>query len=580
MSSLVEAVARKKREELLRKKAKARRTEDEAKLSAAEKERARKDAEGKSRAERWKEDPALYALDRFGIKLTVEQVDIARKLVFGKKKFHARKAANKVGKTCTAAVVVWWTAECHGYDHVHLLSSTGDNLEKILWAELSSLYEKSRRGEYPLPESCAPPKAPTTGFVAFGCHVYGWTSVKVESLGGLSGPKQLFVVDEGSSERFDLLYDAIRRNTQSGETRWLVIGNPTRNTGAFHSLWHGHEDSTLWDLGTMPAARRLADGTVVALYDFPGTGLSNPSTVEEWIKAAGSEADSVRIGVFGEFPLTGSRAIFSYEWISQAVQRYELLCDGGKNLDLEKASDHLHQQLTLGVDVARFGEDDTVIFPVRGQLALDPVIIHGHPTDEVVEAVLRCVDAWGRPGEVVKVNVDATGSAGVADGVIRAAKERKNAKAAAKHAGKPYRGVSIVANDVNVARKATQDPTSTDTGYVLVRDQLWFAGAQFLRDGGILKPNLRLQEDMLAPTFMYAVDNRKKVESKEEIRKRLKRSPDLADAYCLAVWGGAESADFGGHAGATTKQEGGKPATLWGGGSPVAWEGDSKPWNI
>ena len=507
-------------------------------------------------------------------------MDIARKLVFGKKKFHARKAANKVGKTCTAAVVVWWTAECHGYDHVHLLSSTGDNLEKILWAELSSLYEKSRRGEYPLPEACAPPKAPTTGFVAFGCHVYGWTSVKVESLGGLSGPKQLFVVDEGSSERFDLLYDAIRRNTQSGETRWLVIGNPTRNTGAFHSLWHGHEDSTLWDLGTMPAARRLADGTVVALYDFPGTGLSNPSTVEEWIKAAGSEADSVRIGVFGEFPLTGSRAIFSYEWISQAVQRYELLCDGGKNLDQEKAYVHLQQQLSVGVDVARFGEDDTVIFPVRGQLAMEPIVIHGRDTGEVVTAVLRYVDSWGRPGEVVKVNVDATGNPGVFDGVKDAAKERKNAKAAAKHAGKPYRGVSILACEINVSRKATQDPTASDPGYYLLRDQLWFAGAAFLRDGGALRPNMRLQEDLLAPTFTYGVDGRKKVESKEEVKKRLKRSPDLADAFCMAVYDGSGGADFGGHAGATVKQEGGKPATLWGGGSPVAWEGDSKEWGI
>ena len=513
-------------------------------------------------------------MDRFGRKLTDQQVDLATKLVFGKKKFHGRKAANKVGKTAIAATIVWWAAECHGYDHVHLLSSTGDNLEKILWAELVGLYEKSQRSEFPLPESCSPPKNPTTGFSPFGCAVTGWTSVKVESLGGLSGAKQLFVVDEASSERFDILYDPIRRNTQSGETRWLIIGNPTRNTGAFHQLFHGHQDAPLWDLGTMPAAERdPRTGEIRALYDYPGTGLSNKEAVREWLEAAGAEADSLRIGVFGEFPMTGSRAIYSYEWISQAVQRYEMLCDSRKNLDLEKARVYLEEQLHVGVDVARFGEDDTVIYPRRGLLVLEPVVIHGRDTNEVADAVVRCVDSWGRPGEVVKVKIDSTGSPGIFDVVNKVAKERLNAKAAAKHGGKKYSGVVIAAIEVNVSRRATQTPTTSDPGYCLLRDQLWFAGAAFLREGGIMRPNMRLQEDLLAPVFTYMVDGKKKVEPKEEIKKRLKRSPDQADAFCLSVYDGEAAVPW-------TGKVTNAPAPAWGSVSASSWGGgydDDKP---
>ena len=510
------------------------------------------------------------------MRLTPQQAEIARSLVFGKKKFHGVKAAGKVGKSTVAAMIVFWVAECHGYARVNALSATGDNLSEVLWGEVRSFWERSQSAEYPLPASAEPPLDPKTGFDYCGCRIVGWTAAKVESLGGIGGAKQLFIIDEASSDRFDLLYDGIRHNTMSGQTRMLILGNPTRPTGTFHSLWHNSPERDAWELSTLASAERQPDGSIRALYDYPGTGLAYKEEVLSLIRLMGVESDFVRVRVFGEFPLAGSNSVCSMEWINRATKRYSWCLDKHGNLDLEKCSKHLSEQLHLGVDVARFGDDDAVIYPRRGLLVLDPVIIHGMDTVQLVTAIVETVDRLGNPGEVVKVKIDTTGSAGAYDLLMETVKFRRNAKAAAKHGGKKYTGILIEAVPVCVSERATSVPDATTPGYMRLRDQLWFAGAYFLRDGGILKPHPKLEEDLLAPTYKYDASGKYLVESKADVKKRLKRSPDLADAFCMAVYDGPSAVPW-------THMVDNKAAPAWGSVSVSEWGGgydDHKPAGI
>ena len=548
------------------------------------------------------------------MRLTPQQAEIARSLVFGKKKFHGVKAAGKVGKSTVAAMIVFWVAECHGYARVNALSATGDNLSEVLWGEVRSFWERSQSAEYPLPASAEPPLDPKTGFDYCGCRIVGWTAAKVESLGGIGGAKQLFIIDEASSDRFDLLYDGIRHNTMSGQTRMLILGNPTRPTGTFHSLWHNSPERDAWELSTLASAERQPDGSIRALYDYPGTGLADKEEVLSLIRLMGVESDFVRVRVFGEFPLAGSNSVCSMEWINRATKRYSWCLDKHGNLDLEKCSKHLSEQLHLGVDVARFGDDDAVIYPRRGLLVLDPVIIHGMDTVQLVSAivetverltseerepslklylllvsVLRALAETDRDPSLlldvtegifsycgVKVKIDTTGSAGAYDLLMETVKFRRNAKAAAKHGGKKYTGILIEAVPVCVSERATSVPDATTPGYMRLRDQLWFAGAYFLRDGGILKPHPKLEEDLLAPTYKYDASGKYLVESKADVKKRLKRSPDLADAFCMAVYDGPSAVPW-------THMVDNKAAPAWGSVSVSEWGGgydDHKPAGI
>jgi hypothetical protein len=82
---------------------------------------------------------------------------------------------------------------------------------------------------------------------------------------------------------------------------------------------------------------------------------------------------------------------------------------------------------------------------------------------------------------------------------------------------------------INVATAATVEE------YALLRDQLWFGLQQWLKDGGTIPQDPKLEAELVAPTYAFDVRGRIKVEPKEKIKERLRRSPDRADALALAV---------------------------------------------
>ena len=72
--------------------------------------------------------------------------------------------------------------------------------------------------------------------------------------------------------------------------------------------------------------------------------------------------------------------------------------------------------------------------------------------------------------------------------------------------------------------------------YCNLRAQLHFGCRDWLKAGGTLPGDDRLQAELVAPVSSLDARNRLKVESKDDLRKRLKRSPDRADALQLAVY--------------------------------------------
>jgi hypothetical protein len=83
---------------------------------------------------------------------------------------------------------------------------------------------------------------------------------------------------------------------------------------------------------------------------------------------------------------------------------------------------------------------------------------------------------------------------------------------------------------VNVAEAATSE------GYHRLRDQLWFGLLDWLKEGGAIPDDPKLFSELVAPTYFFDARGRQEVEEKDAIKKRLRRSPDRADALCLAVF--------------------------------------------
>lgn len=160
----------------------------------------------------------------------------------------------------------------------------------------------------------------------------------------------------------------------------------------------------------------------------------------------------------------------------------------------------------LGVDVARFGDDETVVMVRRG-MKITRVESWGKQ-DTVFTA--GKVAAIAREENATAVNVDEIGiGAGVVD--------------------------ILKANQINVVGVISSEAARQKEVYSNKRAELYSHLASHFEDGSISIPNLpKLSSQLSSMKYKYDTHHRKIIESKDDIRKRSGKSPDYADTLMLA----------------------------------------------
>jgi len=169
-----------------------------------------------------------------------------------------------------------------------------------------------------------------------------------------------------------------------------------------------------------------------------------------------------------------------------------------------REGDIAHAPRILGVDVARMGDDRSVIFPRQGLVAFRPRVHEDIDNVDLAGDVMASITRWGAHATFI--------DAGRGEGVIDVM----------RHAG--Y-------NPIPVNFGGTK---GIPPGYANMRSAMWGKLAQWIRDGGAL-PNLpELKADLCTPKMDWDnASNLMTLESKKSIRKRGLPSPDLGDALAL-----------------------------------------------
>jgi len=167
-----------------------------------------------------------------------------------------------------------------------------------------------------------------------------------------------------------------------------------------------------------------------------------------------------------------------------------------------EAVDYLYAPKVLGVDVARFGDDKSVIVLRHGLQVFPPQVFHG----------LNNMDFAGHVASaIVKERPDAVFiDAGNGSGVIDRVRQLGHEVVEVNFGGKPM-----------------------DAVYKNKRTEMWCLMAEWLRAGGAIPNLVDLKQDLASPTYSYDTANKKCLESKDAIKARIRRSPDTADALAL-----------------------------------------------
>ena len=192
--------------------------------------------------------------------------------------------------------------------------------------------------------------------------------------------------------------------------------------------------------------------------------------------------------------------LIKYQWIREA---YEIELQGGKQ--------------RLGVDVARFGDDETVLAKMLGNALVEIQGYKNMSIDRTATITQNKIMEDGIDADMVGIDVVGLG-AGVVDNLRRA-------------------GYTVKA--ISSGEKPVHIPGwNTHFKFYNLRSQMWWFLREKLRNGeiAIAVQNQKLVEDLTAPRYEIRSDKTIRVESKDEIKKRLGRSTDYGDAFVYAVF--------------------------------------------
>lgn len=394
------------------------------------------------------------------------------------------KACKNPGKTAVLAWCAWHFLSVYPHPNVAGTSISGDNLRDNLWKEMAKWQLRS-----PL---LVNQFQWTAERIFLRAHPATWwmsarkwsraadPSVQSATLAGLHADYLLFILDETGSMPRAIMPTAEAALGSGVVTKLVQAGNPEKLEGPLYDACG--PDKATWN--------------IIDITGDPDDPLRAPRVSLQWardqIAKYGRESPWVRVNVLGKFPEASINALLGIEEVERAMERDA------------KPDAYAWAQKRLGIDVARFGDDLTVLFPRQGIVAFKPVYMsHARGSAPSVDIASRVAMAELRWHHELEFFDDTVGWAHGAIDIRRAS-------------GKAPIAVAY-------------DRPCFDPRFANMRAYIWMTGCQWVREFGVLPRVPELVGEMTVPTYTFA-NGKFLLEPKDEIKKRLGRSPNYADA--------------------------------------------------
>ena len=373
-----------------------------------------------------------------------------------------------IGKTALVAWIILWfmstRVKCAGV----VTANTRDQLTTKTWRELALWHGRAINKDWFkwTATKFYQVDHPDTWFIG----AIPWTKERSEAFAGLHARDVLVIYDEASAVD-DAIWEVSEGAMTTTGAMWIALGNPTRNTGRFRECFG-----------------RFKHRWITKQVDSRNSRFANAAQLQQWVDDYGEDSDFVRIRVKGAFPRAGSNQFISSEWVSIA-QKNEGVGTGPR---------------VLGVDVARFGDDQTVFCMRNG----DKVeFIRKYRNLDTMQTAARVAEVI-RTEEPDATHIDGVGVGG---GVV----DR-------------LRQMNFEVTDINAGRAALDGKT-----YYNLRAEMWANMKEWLERGDIPADDMELEADLIGPEYGFDNTNRIQLEKKDDMKKRGLASPDVGDALAM-----------------------------------------------
>lgn len=453
---------------------------------------------------RWRESMLLFVVEALGATPSKQQAEACR--VFSKTKRMSIRSGHGTGKDAFASWAILWFETTRPYAKCAATAPTARQLSDILWSELSKWLRKSiLADEFVVQKDKIYHKASAKEWWvrAISPSVKASKEEQAETLAGLHGDHLLLVVDEASGVP-DPMFVPLEGALTQEDNKVLLIGNMTRNVGYFYDT---HFHSTIKQHWTRLHWDSRDSENVAASY------------CQYMLEKYGEDSNVFRIRVAGDPPLEDETTLIPLAWAEACIDN-----------EIEIPED---SPLYLGVDVARYGDDKSIILPRQGLKIMPWKSFQGMNTINLAGFVNAAYAEYEAEG----VAVDEVGiGAGVVDWLD-------------KHKLPGLFGINVNSSSSNLKK------------YDRLRDELWV----MMRDrcqarqysfpgtcppGETVSYGQELANELASVRYEFNKHGGYVVESKKQMRARGVASPNIADAVGLTeyfhatatrVWGGKRS---------------------------------------
>lgn len=392
-----------------------------------------------------------------------------------------------VGKTALVAWIILWALSTKPDTRGVVTANTEAQLKTKTWAELGKWFHMFIAKDFFTLTATAIFAKDSAHERTWRIDMVPWSERNTEAFAGLHNKdRRILVVFDEASAIPDVIWETTEGALTDSNTEivWCVFGNPTRNTGRFKECFPGQRHARAWQS---------------VQVDSREVEITNKDQLASWVQAYGEDSDFVRIRVRGVFPRTGEMEFISQEDIEAACHR--------------EAESHPNDALVIGVDVARFGANESVIWFRRGRDArtIPPVRMRGYSVVQLASKVNEVCQQH----RIDAVFID---GGGVGGGVVDT-----------------VRSLHIHCFDVQFGARAEAVGWAWGTEgerYANKRAEMWGAMRSWIKTGSILV-DADLKAQLAGPTYTFNLKNEIILEKKEDMMRRGLESPDLADALAL-----------------------------------------------
>lgn len=480
-------------------------------------ELAQKRIADQKRAEAYFNDPVAWARDIAGIHLWSKQREAAQAVMDNKNV--AIKAGHGVGKSLWIAVIICWWIDTRAPDvFVASTAPSQAQIGAIVWREIRSIKNRisARHKDYLRREKAGLdveglPDHELPGYITAdnewkleGGTILGFGRRPPENkegsaMQGIHARYVLAVGDEAVGLSEDMI-DALGNITSNENSRRVLIANPTNPASYFGKLFRDNTGAWVFLTISVLDSPNFTDER----YELPADALeklTGPEYVEDKRKEYGEGSPRYLSRVLGEFAYDLGDTLIKTEDIGVAIDT---------NI-VPMANEPVH----LGVDVARFGKDASVIYANQGGRLR---YVSHYAEDTRVTQVANWVHKWAVDMNAAEVRVDGHGIGGGVVDILVGLPDRKYTVISMNSNGTPPDRQQWHNNRAywwdqfrSAVRSGLIDMDKDDTEYEKLHDELTMVEYKFsASSGGLL------------------------IESKDDMKKRGVKSPDFADSAIYA----------------------------------------------